>query len=69
MKRFVAQLNDGGYINIPAESMSLDDVYIKVYHNGELVAFLDVSVVLCAHVSEKEENCNVNKNTLEKSRV
>ena len=53
MKRFIAQLNDGNFINIPADSMKLLDCYITVYSGLTLVAFVDVSTVLCAHISDK----------------
>lgn len=52
MKKFIAQLNDNSFINIYADEMKLDDGYITVYHSGNLVAFLDVSTVLCAYLSE-----------------
>ena len=50
MKKFIAQLNDNSFINIYA------DGYITVYHGGNLVAFLDVSTVLCAYLSEMVVN-------------
>ena len=54
MKKFYAQLNDGNYINIIADEMVLkDDTYICVYSGNKMVAFLDISTVLCAHLSEK----------------
>lgn len=48
MRRFVAQLNDGSYINIFADSMKLEKDLITVYNQGALVAVLDISVVLMA---------------------
>lgn len=53
MKKFIAQLNDNSFINIFADEMKLDDGYITVYNGGNLVAFLDVSTVLCAYLSEQ----------------
>lgn len=53
MKKFIAQINGGDYINIQADEMKLDGSAITVYLNGELIAFLDTSVVLSAHMSEK----------------
>lgn len=53
MKRFVAQLNDGNYINVEADAMFFDGTYITVMKQEKLVALLDVGVVLCAHMSDK----------------
>lgn len=52
MKRFFAQLNTHQTINRPADRMELEDNTIRVYADGELVAFLDVSTVLYAHICE-----------------
>lgn len=56
MRKFIAQLNGGDYVNIPADEMKLQDGEITVYRNGELVAYLDTGVVLVAHISDKPEN-------------
>lgn len=56
MTRFIALLNDSNYINIPADKMTLDDAYISVFQCGELIAVLDISIVLCAYISEKSPN-------------
>lgn len=58
MRKFIAQLNDCSYINISADEMILEDNCIQVYCEGKLVAFLDVSVVLSAHLSEKAVKAN-----------
>ena len=50
MKRFVAQINDGSYVNINADRMVLEDNALRVFCEGELVAFLDVSCVLIARM-------------------
>lgn len=52
MKRFFAQLNTHQTINRPADRMELEDNSIRVYDGDELVAFLDVSAVLYAHICE-----------------
>lgn len=52
MKRFFAQLNTHQTINRLADRMELVDDTIRVYAEGELVAFLDVSTVLYAHICE-----------------
>lgn len=53
MTKFTAQLNDGSYINVQADDMVLEDNCIRVYDKGKLVAFVDVSVILSAHLSER----------------
>ena len=53
MKRFIAQLNDNSYINVPADHMEVKDNAIFVHNGQELVAWLDVGCVLTAHMSEK----------------
>ena len=53
MKKFIAQLNDCSFINISADEMMLEDNCIRVYCEGKLVAFLDVSIILSAYLSEK----------------
>lgn len=53
MTRFIAQLNDGSFINIPANSMAFDNNSILVYHESFLVAYLDVAAVVVAHLSDK----------------
>ena len=52
MKRFIAQLNDGSYINIAADKMELAENNLLVYAAGKLVAYVDCSVVLTAHLNE-----------------
>lgn len=54
MTRFIAQLNGESFINIPADEMQFDGAYIAVYRQKNLVALLDVGVVLSAYISEKE---------------
>ena len=53
MKRFVAQLNGGEYINIAADRMELQNSFITAYRGKDLVAVLDTSIVLSAHIGEK----------------
>lgn len=54
MKKFVVQLNDGNFINICADKMDFDGTYITAHRGEALVAVLDISAVLRAHMSEKE---------------
>lgn len=53
MKRFVAQLNDTSFVNVPADRMEIVDNAIYVYCEQKLVAFIDVSCVLIARLDEK----------------
>lgn len=53
MTRFIAQLNDGSYINILADKMKMEDNMILAYQDGCLVALADVSIILSAHLSER----------------
>lgn len=52
MKRFFAQLNTHHTINRPADRMELVDDTIRVYAGDEMVAFLDVSTIIYAHIVE-----------------
>lgn len=57
MKRFVATLNDGSFINVPATRMFIDDEKnaIVVLDENELVAFIDTSAVISAHIGERKD--------------
>lgn len=50
MKRFIAVLNDGSFINISASRMELTEDIIIVWDGAELVAYLDTSAVIAAHI-------------------
>lgn len=52
MKKFVAQFNDGSYINTSADTMKTHEDMLFVYQGGELVAVADLSAVIRAHLSE-----------------
>ena len=53
MKRFIATLRDGSYINIPADTMKLQgESYLFAYANGELVGYIDIDCAVSAHISE-----------------
>ena len=56
MKKFIAMLNDGSYVNISADEMKYEGEYVFAYDHGYLVAMLDVSVVLTAYIREVSEN-------------
>lgn len=55
MKRFTATINDGSFINVEATWMELDEdsSAIRVWNEGDLVAYVDTSVIMSAHISER----------------
>ena len=53
MRRFVAQLNDMSFINISGDNMEIVDNMIRVWAGSDLVATVDISCVVSAHISEK----------------
>lgn len=57
MKRFVATLNDGSFINVPATRMVLDEENnaLIVLNDNELVVYVDTSAVISAHIGERKE--------------
>lgn len=57
MKRFIAVLNDCSHINIAATRMEIgaEDNAIRVWNGDELVAYVDVSTILSAYMSERTE--------------
>lgn len=56
MKRFVCTLNDGSCINVVADKMILtNETLLCAYRDCKLVAVVDISAVISAHLSEKGE--------------
>jgi hypothetical protein len=56
MKRFVCTLNDGSCINVVADKMNLtNENLLCAYRDCKLVAVVDISAVISAHLSEKGE--------------
>lgn len=55
MKKFTATMNDGSFINVEATWMELDEDNnaIRVWNEGDLVAYVDISVIMSAHISER----------------
>lgn len=53
MKKFTATMNDGSFINVEATKMELVENMIRVYDKTDLVAIVDISAVLTAHISER----------------
>ena len=50
MKKFVAQLNDGSYINCFADRMEIKDNLILVWWEDDLVVALDISAAIVARI-------------------
>lgn len=48
---FSATLNDGGFINITADRMKMNEPFLLVYRNGDLVALIELNAIVEAHVS------------------
>ena len=53
MNRFVVLLNDGSHMNVPADRMELKENFLFAWMGAELIAMVDISAVICAHMSEK----------------
>lgn len=52
MKRFVAELNDGSFININAERMEFVGNFLYAWEGENLVAVIDISVLLMAKLDD-----------------
>lgn len=57
MKRFTVTMNDGSFINVEATRMKLEDGMIHVYEHDDLVALVEISAVISAHISERGGAC------------
>ena len=53
MKRITILLNGGEHINIPADRMEVSENELRAWNGNDLVAYVDTSAVICAHISEK----------------
>ena len=55
MSRFIAQFNNGRYINIRADRIveDEDNNLLKVYDGDSIVACIDKSIILSVHISEQ----------------
>ena len=53
MNRFVVLLNDGSHMNVPADRMELKENFLFAWRGTELIAMVDISAVICAHVRER----------------
>lgn len=55
MKRFVAIFNDGSFINVSATRMEKEENAILVYDYDDLVAYVETSALISAHIGERKE--------------
>ena len=58
MKRFIAIMNDGSFINVPATRMEIKDDSIMAYNGNEVVCYADIGFVLAAHMSDRKDENN-----------
>ena len=59
MKRFIATLNDGSFINVPATRMEITEgESIIVYNGNDLVAYVAIGFALAARIEDKKDDCN-----------
>lgn len=52
MKRCTIILNGGSYINVAADRMEKEDCMLYVYDGNNLVAVVEITAVISAHISE-----------------
>lgn len=53
MKRFSATLNDMSFINTGADRMEVKENMLYVYDGDQLVALVETTVIISAHISER----------------
>lgn len=58
MKRFIAILNDGSFINVPATRMAISEETIVAFDGECPVAYVDVGFTLTAHLSDRKDDGN-----------
>ena len=55
MKRFVAIMNDGSFINVPATRMEKQEDAILVWEDNELVVWVDTCAVISAQIRKEKD--------------
>ena len=55
MKRFIAILNDGSFVNVPATRMEIQGDEIIAYEDDQVVAYADKGFTLVAHIGDRKE--------------
>ena len=58
MKRFIAVLNDGSFINVIATRMEIKDNSIFAYDGNEVVAYADIGFTLAARLDDRKDDGN-----------
>lgn len=60
MKRFIVHLNDGEFLNVPADRMEIKENFVFAWKGEELVDMVDISAIISAHISTQAEKacCN-----------
>lgn len=54
--RFVAHLNDGSYINVPADRMEEKENVLRAWNGTRMMAVVEVTAVISAHMAERTAN-------------
>ena len=55
MTRFIAQLTDSSYINVPADKMEKSENMLYAYNGNSLVAVVEITALIVAYLCEKGE--------------
>ena len=55
MKRFIATLNDGSFINVPATRMEITEDRITAYDGNDVVAYADIGFTLAARIDDRKD--------------
>ena len=55
MKKFCATLNDMSFINTEGDRMEVKDNMLYVYDGDQLVALVEITAIISAHISERED--------------
>lgn len=55
MRKFCATLNDMSFINTTADKMEVKENMLYVYDGEQLVAMVETTAIISAHISEREE--------------
>ena len=57
MKRFIATLNDGSFINVPATRMEITaGESIFVYNDDDLVSYVAIGFALAARIEDRKDD-------------